>query len=75
MSKSFYYKTLRINVRENRRGNQQWTIQSNWKHLGTLDTRRRQNAISTCAVDQWFETRSGRTKTIELSFVSSPIRT
>ena len=32
MSNTLYYKTLRINVRENRRGNQQWTIQSNWQH-------------------------------------------
>ena len=32
MSNTLYYKTLRINVRENRRGNQQWTIQRNWQH-------------------------------------------
>jgi hypothetical protein len=32
MSSPLYYKTLRINVRENRRGNQQWTIQRNWQH-------------------------------------------
>jgi hypothetical protein len=32
-------------------------------------------AIAPCAVDYWFETRSGKTMTIELSFVSSPIRT
>ena len=32
MSSTLYYKTLRIHVRENRRGNQQWTIQRNWQH-------------------------------------------
>ena len=32
MSSTLYYKTLRINVRENRRGNQQYTIQRNWQH-------------------------------------------
>jgi len=32
MSNTLYYKTLRINIRENRRGNQQWTIQRNWQH-------------------------------------------
>ena len=32
MSKSICYKTLRINVRENRRGNQQWEIQRKWQH-------------------------------------------
>jgi hypothetical protein len=32
MSNTVYYKTLRINVRETRRGNQQWTIQRNWQH-------------------------------------------
>ena len=32
MSNTLYYKTLRINVKENRRGNQQWTLQSNWQH-------------------------------------------
>jgi len=25
-------KTKQINIRENRRGNQEWTIQRNWKH-------------------------------------------
>ena len=32
MSKTLYYKTLRKNVRENRRGNQQWTNQRIWQH-------------------------------------------
>ena len=32
MSKALYYKTLRINVRENRRGIQQWSIRRNWQH-------------------------------------------
>ena len=32
MSKTLCYKTLRINVRENRRGIQQWTMQRNWQH-------------------------------------------
>ena len=35
--------TRKKNVRENRRGNQKWTIQSHWEHiLGTQDTLRRQ---------------------------------
>ena len=25
--------TVQINVREHRRGNQQWTIQRNWRHI------------------------------------------
>ena len=33
MSKTLCYKTLRINVRENRRGIQQWTMQRKWQHL------------------------------------------
>ena len=32
MSNTLYNKTLRINVRENRRGNRQWTIERNWQH-------------------------------------------
>jgi hypothetical protein len=32
MSSTSYNNTLRRNVRENRRGNQQWTIQRNWQH-------------------------------------------
>jgi hypothetical protein len=32
MSKTLYYKTLRINVRETRRGNQQWAYQRTWQH-------------------------------------------
>ena len=32
LSSTLFYTTLRINVRENRRGNQQWTIQSNRQH-------------------------------------------
>jgi len=31
-----------INVRENRRRNQEWTIQRNWQHLDRQDTGRRQ---------------------------------
>ena len=27
------YGTVAINVRETRRGNQKWTIQSQWQHL------------------------------------------
>jgi len=27
------YKILQINVRENRRGNQEWTNQRQWKHM------------------------------------------
>ena len=27
--------TKQINVRENRRGNQEWTIQGNWQHWHT----------------------------------------
>ena len=34
--------TKQINVRENRRCNQEWTIQKHWQHLGTQDTGRRQ---------------------------------
>ena len=44
MSETLYYKTLRINVRETRSGNQQWAYQRNWLHWvhKTQDTRRRQ---------------------------------
>jgi hypothetical protein len=31
-----------INVRENRRRNQEWTIQRNWQYLDRQDTGRRQ---------------------------------
>ena len=31
-----------INVRENRRGNQEWTIQRYWQHLGAQNTGQRQ---------------------------------
>ena len=31
-----------VNVRENRRDNQEWKIQRNWQHLGTQDTERKQ---------------------------------
>ena len=33
---------ISINVRENRRGNQEWTIQRHCHRLGTRDTGRRQ---------------------------------
>ena len=39
--------TKQINLRENKRGNQEWTIQRNWQHLGTQDTRRRQRNQNT----------------------------
>ena len=60
MSNTLYYKTLRINVRENQRGNQQWTIQRNWQQWihKTQDTRRRQpnqKHITTCVGYQYAE--------------------
>jgi len=39
--------SLWINVTEYRSGNQEWTIQRNWLHLGSLDTGRRETKLST----------------------------
>ena len=45
MSNTLYYRTLRVNVRENWRVNQQWTIQRNWQHWYT----RSKKHNTTCA--------------------------
>jgi hypothetical protein len=39
--------TGQINVRENRRGNQEWTVQRNWQHWVHKTQRRRQTNIKT----------------------------
>ena len=37
--------TSEINVREDRRDNQEWTIQRHWQHLGTQDVDKQKHDI------------------------------